>query len=204
MKSIVIISDSSVPYQPYIGRGEAMTAVYQILNGSTDDTWLAAHNEFCIEIVDLLAKRRGPNLASSINHAASRSLWKAADTHLNAQGSSITELEAHVARISEQRTLTLLAEDDGYPRYYLRHIRNALVQANQLARGDRRNNNTLVFPDVAGIRLLAKPWEKLKRGDPVFQIRSGLDLQTLDLSSLYSINREPCPVPNIILEAVVD
>ncbi|MFS0913075.1 hypothetical protein AB3M89_14935 [Microbacterium sp. 179-I 3D2 NHS] len=196
---IVILTNAQVPFQPYLGRGEALTALTLILRGQAQDPWLASHAALCAKIADVVAQHAGSSTESSSDPSPNRSL-NALDKHLNAQGSSIVDLDQRVDHVASQSRIVVYAESDGFVRYDLNRIRDLLL-ATQASPGHQPGRG-LTYPDATGVRLLSTPWQELRRGDPVLEYRSPAGAKSSPLRELFTVGSSAADNPNKILEIV--
>lgn len=196
---IVILTNAQVPFQPYLGRGEALTALTLILRGQAQEPWLASHAALCSKIADVVAQHAGSSTESGSDPSPNRSS-NALDKHLNAQGSSIVDLDQRVDHVASQSRIVVYAESDGFVRYDLNRIRDLLL-ATQAGPGHRPGRG-LTYPDATGVRLLSAPWQELRRGDPVLEFRSPAGAKSSPLRELFTVGSSAADNPNEILEIV--
>lgn len=196
---VVALTNAEIPYQPFIGRGEALTALNMIIAGQEEDPWLFQHADMCRElssivIASALPKRELPHASPSL-----RDIMKA---HLRAQGASLADMERQVARVAEQSRQVICSERAGYVHYDMERVREALLShaATQRSMPSRRSVDDS-YPDVAGVRLLCPPWQKVSRGEPVLEFRYTTRPEE-EVSRLFSIQDEPSHDANQILEVI--
>ena len=163
LNSKCFLSDASSPYQPFIGRGEALIAISKILNKECDGT-LVEHNQYCIEIA-----RRMINTEKPLGTDGFR---EAFIDNLTEQGSGLKSFEAQVEQIKKQPYTLKLAASNGYVEYDLQEIRRYLVF--------RQNSCSKLskYPDPSGIILLHNQGDYVEKDEPILQIRNSvLDLE---------------------------
>lgn len=198
---IVILTDGRTPFQPYIGRGEALSAFWRAVTHDMDDApWLAEHAELCLSMAGEVASR--VSVGSSTARLAGTSPIEVLSAHLEAQGTSIDELSRRIGETSEQRHQNLLAPAGGFVQYDLGRIRRAI---GEIAGSDARRASADMgcdFDDPAGVRLVCPPGRRVRRGDPVLELRSGTGWPDELTSGLFVISDEPGPAANTILEVV--
>ena len=146
LDTVCILTDATRPFQPYVGRGEALLALKEVLDGSEGD-WLGDHLADCAMMSTLVA---GLSI-SEIDRAA---VAAAARANILAQGGSMEALEARAAQVMRESSRSIEAPVGGYLEYDLGVLRSAVLAA-QGARPDS-------WPDNAGVTLIARPGERIE------------------------------------------
>ena len=95
LRAVAALTDGSRPYQPYIGRGEALIALDVVLRGSADG-WLAEHEALCLQMSDAVAAAMGSPASVAIEPSALR---RAHEAMLAGHGTSQAAFEARVAAV---------------------------------------------------------------------------------------------------------
>lgn len=179
-RAICFLTDASIPFQPYIGRGEALLALHQIFEQRTCN-WLKEHMLACEKMANSLL-----NSVSSVTHI---NLRDAFEKNISAQGSSYKNFETAVNNVKNQFKIEILSKSDGYLFYNLEHIRN-LITSLQLSNSDRE-----VFPDTIGMRLLVEPNGQVVKGQPIISIRCAnrehVSESVINSCELFSIISKP-------------
>ena len=181
--SICFLSNAAVPYQQYIGRGEALIALYKILNAS-EDNYLGEHNKFCIEIAQ---KMVGEHCSLTANNAKD-----AFTQNLLFQGSKYEFFENAVEKVISQPYRKLFASRDGFVSYNLPEIRRYIVCRQKM------DEHSSKYPDPSGIVLLQKQGDYIEKEQPVLLIRNSLPLlekqfsffEMSESASIYKRNLE--------------
>jgi pyrimidine-nucleoside phosphorylase len=154
MEATCILTDGSIPQQPYLGRGEALLAVSRLFSGEAPD-WLDRHARVCEVWAATVGRLRLPSrLAIAYAFAA----------NLIAQGGSVDRLEEKAARVACAHDRVLSAPHDGVVTYDLGRLRDAIV----LTRGA---DGPEVFDDSAGVILLVEPGRPVRCGEPLLSAR---------------------------------
>lgn len=162
IKAFPVLTDARFPYQPYIGRGEALLALSEIFQGKAS-TWLAEHVAQC----KLLAISVAPSsLHEKIANTQTQELESLFFTNIEAQGGGIGSFRTKASEIRSLHTEKLVAESDGFLCIALDEIRKTLTTFQ--ARTESKGNP---FPDPAGIILLKRPGEWVKKGQALATIR---------------------------------
>lgn len=178
-----VLTDASFPYQPYVGRKEALTALYLLFH-SNAGPWLSTHLELCRTIA-LACVPAG--FKEAVAQADVPSLKAAFYANLEAQGSSASEFERLAQATIKAHTETIRAPIDGFVNYDLALIRKVLVDA------QRTTASSGPFADPIGLRLLRRSGDWIRRGDPIATARvdvsNGYSAQ--QLSALARIEAQP-------------
>jgi pyrimidine-nucleoside phosphorylase len=180
------IGESSGLEQPWIGRGEALSALDLLLSGEPDE-WLLRHADRCSGMAAAVARAAGLRVeVDGWNPELAERAREAMRANLRAQGSSLEALERRAAEVRHSESVELRAGRAGVIEIDIGAVRSALVEA-QLAHGGR-------FPDPAGVRLLVEEGTAVGRGDPLAAVRSEMSHRgpTLEaLSSAISVSGDP-------------
>jgi thymidine phosphorylase len=183
---LTFVSQASGLEQPWIGRGEALSAVDLLFCGEADE-WLLRHADRCVALAadvaqaaggQVVARRWTPELAELARDAM--------QANLAAQGSSLDALNERAAEVRGSASLELRATRRGALEVDVGALRTALVGA-QAAAGGR-------FPDPAGVRLLVETGTEVENGVPVAVVRcqESQRANTLEqLSSAISVSGSP-------------
>lgn len=163
LKPVCGLTDATRPYQPYIGRGESLLALAEILAGRAQG-WLADHAILCQRISDAVASMLGAEVTGPPAHAQ---LQRAHDALLEAHGAQPSAFLARVEIVRDARRSVILAERRGVVSYDLRRLRELLV-ARQLASLRASESGP---PDPAGVILGAPAGAQIEAGEPVMWIR---------------------------------
>lgn len=198
---IVVLTDARSPFQPFIGRGEGLTALWKVVTGDIDDAlWLAEHAKLCLDMVKAVA-----------NHASSEAVapgfigaqpLEVLAAHLSTQGTSIDALVHRIQESSWHTFQTLTATADGYVRFNLERMRFAIGELGKAHECRMPAETEVAFDDPAGVRLLQPPGSRVQRGEPIIQLRSNSDWPRYLASDLFVITDHPGPMPNAILEVI--
>lgn len=194
-QALCFLSDASNPYQPFIGRGESLVALFQILSGQAD-TWLRKHDDMCYAMAHRLA------LIKSIGDCSVRptpkTLLSVLNENLEAQGSSSDQFEQYVFDIQNKHRLRITAPSDGFLHVNLESLRTVIVYLQELTATVERP-----FSDPCGIILKCKQGTYVHKGEIIASVRC-LDhfseKMLLGLESALQVSREP--VPNLFFNEV--
>jgi thymidine phosphorylase len=151
------LTDASRPYQPYIGRGEALLALFRLFAGAADH-WLIRHADQC-------AWMAAASVGLPACPAASLQAYDAFVSNVRAQGGSIDGFEAIASGIADRHRFSVLAERSGFPVVDLERVRNAIVVC------QKRSTDDGAYPDPAGVILVAEGNVPVVVGDPIMTVR---------------------------------
>lgn len=158
-----VLTDGSFPYQPYIGRKEALAALW-LLFESKANFWLSSHLELCRTIAQTCVPDDGKRL---VKQAGVALLKEAFYSNLEAQGTSPGEFERIAETTLESHSETLCARSDGFVGYAMADIRRVVVEAQSSV-----TTTGNAFPDPLGLTLLRHPGEWVRRGEPIATFRA--------------------------------
>ena len=176
------VSDATIPYQPYIGRREALIAIYNLLYGQPNE-WLLDHNNFCMRLCDELIQLTHLDGCNNLSLPNARSAF---ESNLSFQGASIEKFMDFIS--AECRKTVVYSTRAGLISYNLDAIRNAIVDAQNVI---SLNDCTNVYPDPVGVELLVEPGRYVEKEEPVLVIRYRTNKDyKIDTTTLFSINNE--------------
>lgn len=173
------LTDASVPFQPYIGRGEALVALDDIFS-DRGGNWLKGHVQLCKTMADSLV---GHNSDIPVE-----GLLKAFKKNLNAQGANYSSFAKVADLVRNQPRLGIYAVEDGYIQYDLATIRSYITHQ-QL-----QQKSTASFSDPLGMELLIHPNSPVNKGQRVISVRTAgttqLDRASLEKHTFFSVSSD--------------
>lgn len=178
MQSTCFVSDANTPYQPYIGRGESLEAIFELLMGTTDHT-LQEHNKYCRDIACTMLNKAG--LDANIEKMNLKTCF---EDNLIFQGSTFDSFLASVERVKSQTHYVIHAAEDGYITYNLETMRSYIVSQQNLA------HTISKYPDPCGITLLCRSGDYIHAGTPILSLRYSCADSPSSLHGFYSIQKE--------------
>src|SRR4029077_1859721 len=161
IEAVSILTDGRTPYQPFLGRGEALLAMKMIFEGRAD-AWLAEHNDRC----RLMAAHVASAAEKYALHVERGGLERVFLENVAAQGSSTGAFEAKVDAIANAPRRALTAMRDGYLKLDIPVIRSIFVSAHADAGSDS------LFADEIGVILQCRPGAYARRGDLLATVRA--------------------------------
>lgn len=181
IKAVCVLTDATLPYQPFIGRGESLLALAAALYGDPEP-WLAEHLTLCFHIAAQALDK--PQTCPS-----RRKLRRAFEAHLEGQGSSVGAFLERVATINSEQATVLRAQSEGFLKPDLLRLRSIIVKQQEEAASQEE-----IYSDPVGVRLLVRPETSVKPGTPIARLRR----MTLESSAVTDDIRE---VLRIVREA---
>lgn len=184
------LTDATVPYQPWIGRGETIAALHLALVDRADGT-LATHVRTCLRIADDLRPPEGETRPQR------KALFA---NHLEAQGSSWEVFTRRATAVEQAPRAEVLAPTDGHVVVNLPALRRLLVAEQARVPAPRGT----AFSDPAGLVLARDPGVFLEAGEVVALVRCPPHrmAEVLPLAAgAFTFVPEPPPAPFIPLRA---
>lgn len=176
--AIAVLSDASAPRQPWIGRGEALVALRDAIDGTADGA-LAGHAADCAELAATVPGAPPPS------RGAARAALAA---HLAAQGSDERTWRDRAAAVAAAERVVVTAPSDGHVRFNMAKIRDALVAEQAAATAP----TDTAYPDPSGVVLLAMAGVTVAAGAPVLAVRrDGADPRPLADQLAAAVNSGP-------------
>ncbi len=165
------LTDVRFPLQPYIGRGEALLALYEIFENNNCGI-LSKHLEICYSIAGLLINPKPNHSFTSIN------LKSAFSKNIIAQGSSYTNFLEKVNEIKSQSTVSIKSKSSGFLNIDLQSIKMSIAEGQK-----KLISSSLEFPDSCGCILLKDPGDFVKRNETlaILRINSNIKKRVLPL-----------------------
>jgi pyrimidine-nucleoside phosphorylase len=163
LRPVAILTDASRPYQPYLGRGEALVAVAEVLEDRADG-WLADHQMLCRRMAEIVAGSIYGASTATIEPVSLRSAHAAV---LSAHGSSILAFDDRVEQIRNTPRTIVRADRAGYVEYDLGRLRELLVECQRV----RAQDGELMPPDPAGVILRIQPGTEVAPAEPIISLR---------------------------------
>ena len=160
ISAISMLTDGTIPYQRYVGRGESLLALRNLFLG-TADSYLWSHAMQCLAMASTIASVDALTLANSIENASKRFVH-----NLQTQGSSWDAFEDYASRIERSQGFHLTANATGFVRVHLKRLREVVMHYQRLGapKGD-------IFPDQMGLVLMRLPGEFVQPGDLLATVR---------------------------------
>ncbi len=158
--SVCIITDAREPYQPYVGRGEALLALKKIFDDEAS-TQLFSHATSCFTMAHATVGYP-PTDPNMINEQIKKNFFE----NLVAQGSSKDQFEQYVEAIDSGHNFFIYGTRSGYLRINLGRLREVILR---FQKGTRSGSN--LFPDDMGVILKKTTGDLVARGDILASVR---------------------------------
>ena len=137
------ISDSNYAYQPFIGRGESLVALYKVFgNDLESEPLLKQHLDYCLLMASSLSELEIPENIHGILH-------KNFIQNLCMQGSSEESFIMKIDEIKNRECVPIVAKNKGFVNYDLEVIRKTMVGIQNKFVTPKNP-----FPDPVGVVLL--------------------------------------------------
>lgn len=192
LQPVCVLTEASSPYQPFIGRGEALLAIDDVLRG-VPDPWLAAHARLCERMAKIVAGEMAINTDEPVRPADLRAVHFSL---LRTHGTSPSAFNDRVETVRKSPRRLFHATRRGIPNYDLARLRELLIgrQRLEMTRGVSGTS------DPAGVILLAAPNATVGRGDVLMSARVPRGEKDLAdaLGECVSIVTEPQAQPELI------
>lgn len=173
LRAVAILTDATRPFQPFIGRGEALIALHAVLSGTASD-WLAEHASTCRQMASAMAHGMGASPAAKEERASPQQAHEAV---LTAHGTSTRQFEDRVTEIRNAPRSTIHASKQGSVEFDLALMRRLLVERQRAEPLGPVGSP----PDPAGVILLVRPGSEVVANQPVMSVRaSDADGELLD------------------------
>ena len=160
INSTFYFSDNNKLFQPYIGRGESLLAIYNYLSDNNDN-WLNHHIEFeCSEMVRTLTNKKLKK--SEIKKIIKKNFIE----NIESQGGNIIAFESVAKKIKDSHKYEFLAKKSGKLTIDLMKMRDTIVKIQ-----NKYIDNYFEFPDPCGLIFLKNQNENISQNEPILTFR---------------------------------
>jgi thymidine phosphorylase len=196
IKAFPVLTDGRFPYQPYIGRREALIALGRLFSG-TASAWLNGHFRTCqLLALACTPEEKRPVLAG----VRGEELRPHFDQNLFDQGADPGDFDRVVETTKAQHVYCVLATKPGFVNYSLEEIRRAMVKWQQCP-----ETAESPFPDPVGIILSREQATWVNVGDPIATFRAPSELVEVVAQTLENLVSIPLrQALGLGIEAVAD
>jgi thymidine phosphorylase len=186
LRATTFLTDARFPYQPFIGRGEALIALDNLFQGKACD-WLSQHSESCRK----LAAACVPSpVKERIIHAPISQLATAFFDNLSAQGSSEAEFRSFVAHARKAHIGEIFSTRAGFVHYNLEQIRTILTKWQAIYQSP-----VYPFADPVGLMLDVRAGSWVSRGTRLATLRAPAGLLPRVIRSLSNSMADVSEIP---------
>ena len=158
--AVVVLTEASSPYQPYIGRGESLVALQEVLEGTAGE-WLQRHVNLCWSIATLSSDHD-----SAMPPPPPNELCSAFKDNIEAQGSSFEQFTDRVEELRKAPSFEYYSSGSGVLTIKLEVLRDAVIHFQKSRQADED------FPDPVGVELIANHGENVDKGDLIARVRA--------------------------------
>jgi pyrimidine-nucleoside phosphorylase len=161
ISAVAVMTDARTPYQPFVGRGEALLALKLIFDGRAEP-WLSGHNSRCRLMAAHVASLSDRQTAEGETHNIRTSFVN----NIEAQGSSVDAFETKVDAVMAGHRYKLIATDEGFLKLDIALIRDTFTKVHS------RLESACQFADELGLILKVPVGSYVKRGDLLATVRA--------------------------------
>lgn len=159
---VCVLSDATIPYQPFIGRGESLAALKQVFSSYSGGE-LAEHNNFCALMAHQVARLEG----YEVHNVNAREVECIFLDHIEAQGSSQEAFNKKVDDVLSGHIYEIEASTTGYSHVDLLGLRKLFHHLHT-----RRRSVSVPFPDELGLILRVRSGDHVVRGAVLATVRA--------------------------------
>ena len=158
--AVCMLTDATVPFQPFLGRGESLLALHYLFS-NTADANLVRHATLCLAMATAVAAPSPVTLTSSIQECSSHFF-----NNVRAQGGSRDAFEEYTTHVETNHRFHLIAKREGFVQIDLERVRDVVVHYQRAGLTEERP-----FPDEMGVVLKRQPGDFVCRGDLLATVR---------------------------------
>ena len=158
--AVCMLTDATVPFQPYLGRGESLLALHYVFS-NTADSFLARHATLCLAMATAVATPSAVTLISSIRECSNHFF-----NNVRAQGGSRDAFEEYTTYVEANHRFHLISKREGFVQIDLERVRDVIVHYQHAGLAEER-----AFPDEMGVVLKRQPGDFVQRGDLLATVR---------------------------------
>jgi len=160
MQATCFLTNGNIPYQPFIGRGEALLGMLNIFENNAKYPSLFNHLEECYDMATSMTNIRELN---GLNMISLRNLFK---ENIEMQGGNFEEFVLRAQNVEESHIHEIKSRKSGFLKISLERIRFAIVkiQANEATSKN-------LFPDPCGVILKKMPSRMVLKGEIICSFR---------------------------------
>jgi len=152
-EAVCFLTNGAIPYQPYIGRSEALYALNNIFSANLDKM-LSEHDQLCFTMANQLL---GPSNSYKPEFG---SLQKVFIENIECQNGRLESYYEAIKSVHEAHIHEILSEDEGLLIIDLHLIRSILVDAQK-----KSSLKKSKFPDPCGVILKSEAGKRVKKGE---------------------------------------
>ena len=158
--AVCMLTDATVPFQPFLGRGESLLALYYVFNNKAD-VYLARHATLCTGMATAVAGSSDSTSTSLIQECSNHFF-----DNVRAQGGSRDAFEEYTTYVEENHRFHLIATRKGFVQINLKRVRDLIVHYQRAGLTEERP-----FPDEMGVILKRQQGDFVHKGDLLATVR---------------------------------
>ena len=183
IKAKCFLSDNNQFQQPYIGRGEGLIAIYEIINGNIPEL-LRRHLFRCLDMSIAVVGSNGKMIESPFDIIKKNFI-----NNIEAQGSNLRKFNIKVEELRSQHVNEIKSDRSGFLNINLKNLRRAIVKG-QI--GNIEPNR--IFSDPCGVILKKNPNDFVSRNEVILTYRVKDKIKDNFLSSLLKSIKLNCNI----------
>ena len=188
-KAVCFLTDATRPYQPFIGRGEALLAMWRAVVGPIEGA-LRKHDDACYAMASRLAFHK---TNAQPNRPSAAEVRIALRSNVEAQGASLDGLEHRVELIAGGHRPEAVAAEAGFLHVDLNAIRAIIIERQAAATSPNQ-----LFADPCGIVLRSDHGDYVRKGDLMATLRCAeRDIDAFRREIMTALTLKPSPIPDL-------
>lgn len=148
------LTNSNQPFQPFIGRGEALLALKELFQESEKNDWLLGHVTECFAMAKSITRLKSEDAVFSIERIRNSFI-----ENVELQGGTMDSFDRITENVKINHSNQIIAEKDGFVRIDLLGIRTAIVSIQS-----KLISKENFFPDPCGIVLKVRAGSFVHKG----------------------------------------
>lgn len=153
------LTNGSIPYQPYIGRSEALYALNEIFSSRADKS-LGEHNLLCFDMAKELS---GGQHTQKPNNSDLKTVFI---NNIECQNGRAESFYNTVEKVARSHGSEIVSTSEGFLEINLHLIRSIMVDVQKKYVSDKN-----IFPDPCGLILKSTPGQRIRKGDLLATLR---------------------------------
>lgn len=182
---VCFLTSNIVPYQPYVGRGETLAALVDLLSGSPNEK-LAEHTELCFRMSTKLASIGGDRVDDRGQLYRFAEIKEQMEVNLSAQGTSFAALVDYADSIVSKHVYHVTSQCEGFLFVDIGRLRQLIVDR----QSDSRKSGS-DFQDECGVILKSFSGEFVPAGEILATIRDSGAGGIHEFDSAFIIGERP-------------
>lgn len=185
--AVCFLSDATAPYQPFIGRGEALVALWTVLT-DRPDRLLQMHDRTCYAMANRLTYH---DSGREVSRPTIQTMWAALRDNVKAQGATVDAIEECVTQVKASHTFEIVAQSEGFFHVDLNTIKSAIVSCQATTHSDNGP-----YSDPCGVILKSEHGDYVRHGDLLATVRCRSEFSSdfhHAVAGALAVKRQPAP-----------